>query len=200
MIRFAIKTDSSTLAKLHYDTLTTSFLAGLGLDFLSRLYTFLILKEKVWIYEENNEIKGFVSYSENSSGMMKRFLINCPRCIILLALRIIVKPINFKRFIETFRAPFKSKKTREAKDSFCLPSGELLSISVSPNCQASGIGSQLVKTLEEYLKHNQIYTYKVVAGKELVSANKFYLKNGFVFAAQIKIHGETLSNVYIKEI
>jgi hypothetical protein len=34
MIRPALKTDSSSLAKLHAETLTTSFLAGLGLAFL----------------------------------------------------------------------------------------------------------------------------------------------------------------------
>jgi ribosomal protein S18 acetylase RimI-like enzyme len=197
MIRPGLFTDSPSLAKLHTETLTTSFLAGLGLHFLSKLYRFLIQKEKVWVYEENKEVKGFVSFSGNSEGMMKRFLFNCPGCILSLAFRTIVQPTNLKRFIETFRAPFKSKK---ANDTISLPSGELLSISVSPNCQASGIGGQLVKALEEYLQQNKISSYKVVAGEELIGANKFYLKNGFVLATQIKIHGEKLSNVYIRNI
>lgn len=197
MIRPALKTDSFSLAKLHLETLATSFLASLGLHFLRNLYTFLIQKERVWVYVENNEVTGFVSFSENSSGMMKRFLFNSHFCIILLVLITIVQPANLKRLVETFQAPFKSKK---AKNLISLPSAELLSISVSPNCQASGIGSQLVKALEEYLRHNKIKHYKVVAGKELIGANKFYLKNGFVLATQIRIHGEKLSNVYIKNI
>ena len=197
MIRPAKKTDSQSLAKIHAETLTTSFLAGIGLNFLSNLYEFLIKKEKVWVYEENNEVKGFVSYSGNSSRMMKRFLFNCPSCILSLALGTIVQPANFKRFVETFRAPFKSKK---AKKMIILPLGELLCISVSLNCQASGIGSQLIKALEEYLRHIKIASYKVVAGDELIGANKFYLKNGFVLVTQIRIHGEKLSNVYIKNI
>jgi len=99
--------------------------------------------------------------------------------------------------METFKAPFKSQK---ANDSISLPSGELLSISVSSDCQATGIGCQLVKALEEYLIKNNISRYKVVAGEELLGANKFYLKNGFVLASQIRIHGESLSNVYIKDL
>ncbi|HEY3370745.1 MAG TPA: GNAT family N-acetyltransferase [Prolixibacteraceae bacterium] len=185
------------MAKLHTATLTTSFLAGLGYSFLSDLYGFLITNENVWVYEENKEVMGFVSYSENSAGMMKRFLIHCPVCIVKLALGTIAKPTKIKRFVETFRAPFQSK---DAKDKMILPSGELLSISVNPNCQASGIGSQLIAALEDYLKQNKITNYKVVAGDELIGANKFYLKNGFVLAKQIKIHGEKLSNVYIKNI
>ena len=197
MIRSAKKTDSSSLAKLHAETLTTSFLASLGQAFLCNLYTFLIQKEKVWVYEEDDKIKGFVSFSVNSSGMMKRFIFHCPGCLFLLAIKTIVQPANLKRFLETFRAPFKSQK---ANDFIELPSGELLSISVSPTCQASGIGSQLVKALEDYLHQNQIASYKVVAGVELFGANKFYIKNGFVLAKQIRIHEEKLSNVYIKHL
>ena len=197
MIRPAQKTDSLSLAKLHLETLTSSFLASLGISFLDQLYVFLIRNEKVWVYEENNEIKGFVSYSGNSSGMMKRFIIHCPGCLMLLAIKTLTKPALIGRFLETFRAPSKSQDNNH---SIFLPSGELLSISVRPNCQATGIGSQLVKTLEDYLLQNQILSYKVVAGEELIGANKFYTKNGFMLVMQIRIHGDKLSNVYVKEI
>lgn len=73
-------------------------------------------------------------------------------------------------------------------------------ISVNPDCQASGIRTQLVNVLEAYLKENRVKAYKVVAGVELVGANKFYLKNGFVLAKQITKHGKSLSNVYVKEL
>jgi len=54
--------------------------------------------------------------------------------------------------------------------------------------------------LEEYLKQNQITSYKVVAGQEFVGANKFYIRNGFVLIQQIKIHGDSMSNVYVMEL
>ncbi len=199
MIRPAIKSDSYSLARLHSETLKSGFLAGLGLLFLNNLYVFLIKKEHVWVYEEKSKVKGFVSFSSNSVGMMKRFLISCPTCLLLLIFRIIVQPSNIKRFLETFRAPFKSNKVH-ANDSVSLPSGELLSISVSPDCQALGIGGQLIMALEDSLRQSQITHYKVVAGENLVGANKFYLKNRFVLATQIRIHGKKLSNVYIKEV
>lgn len=200
MIRPAIETDSQSIAMLHVATLSTSFLAGLGMHFLSNLYRFLIKKEKVWVYEENNEIKGFITFSENSVGMMKRFLVSCPGDIFSLALKTILQPTILKRFWETFSAPFKSKKSENPFTFINLPSGELLSISVKPNCQVLGIGSQLVGALEDYLFQKQILQYKVVAGEELIGANKFYLKNGFIFATKIRIHGDNLSNVYVKKL
>jgi hypothetical protein len=58
----------------------------------------------------------------------------------------------------------------------------------------------LVKALEEELKNRGITQYKVIAGHKLVGANKFYLKNGFNLATQITIHGNDVSNVYVKNI
>ena len=114
MIRPALKTYSASLASLHAETLTTSFLAGLGFRFLSKLYAFIITKEKVWVYEEDHEVKGFVSFSGNSAGMMKRFIIHCPGCLVLLVLKTIAQLALLKRFSETFRAPFQSQKTNNS--------------------------------------------------------------------------------------
>lgn len=197
MIRIALIKDSKKIAYIHKEALSTSFLASLGYTFLNELYSFLIETENIWVYEECEEIKGFVSFAENSAGMMKRFLINCPYCILILIAKSIVQPTIIKKFFETFKAPF---KTNDNLGTIILPSAELLSISVSPNCQSSGIGSKLVKELEDYLIQNNIPQYKVIAGEELIGANKFYLKNGFVLAAQISIHGNKKSNVYIKNI
>ncbi len=200
MIRPAIITDSQSIARLHVETLSDSFLAELGFKFLNNLYIFLIKRECVLVYEEQNEVKGFVSFSGSSTGMMKRFLINCPGCILILASKTILDPANLKRFWETFRAPFISRKSEDTHASKSLPSGELLSISVNPDCQASGIGSQLIKALEGFLLHKNISQYRVVVGENLEGANKFYLKNGFEIVTQIKVHGDNLSNVYLKNV
>ena len=197
MIRPAIKTDANSIAKLHRDTLEKSFLSGLGVVFLSSLYNFLIKNELVLVYTENNILTGFVSFSKNSKGMMKRFLVNCPLCLFLLGIKILIQPTLLKRLIETYRAPFKSEGSTNLSK---LPASELLSISVSPNCQAAGIGTQLILLLENHLKAQEISRYKVIAGEELIGANRFYIKNGFTLISQIKIHGNNFSNVYIKEI
>jgi ribosomal protein S18 acetylase RimI-like enzyme len=197
MIRNAIKTDAIHLARLHSETLTESFLSNLGVSFLSKLYDFLVKTEKVLVKIDQNQIKGFVSFSNDSAKMMKRFLFSCPGCMVLLIIKTAFRPSILKLLFETFQAPIKSKNKNGLA---MLPSGELLSISVDTNCQASGVGSQLLKALEADLMENNIFHYKVIAGEKLKSANQFYLKNGFILVDQILIHGKEASNIYTKHL
>ena len=76
----------------------------------------------------------------------------------------------------------------------------MLSIAVSPQAQKGGIGSKLLAALGDELKTRGITRYKVIAGEKLEGANKFYRKNRFVLARQISIHGDEVSNVYMKEL
>jgi ribosomal protein S18 acetylase RimI-like enzyme len=191
---------AKVIASLHRQTLTGSFLAKLGIEFLESLYAFLVKTELVIVYTEEEVVKGFVSFSDNSSGMMKRFLFTCPVCVFRLLGILVSSPSILKRFIETFSAPLKSKTSKSAEGNIILPDAELLSISVDPACQQSGIGSQLLKALEEELLKKKIQKYKVIAGVSLEGANKFYLRNGFMFVSQVMIHGSELSNIYVKEI
>jgi ribosomal protein S18 acetylase RimI-like enzyme len=200
MIRIAQRQDAFAIALLHWQTLTSSFLAKLGIGFLEALYIFLIKKELVIVYAEEDIIQGFVSFSTNSAGMMKRFLFTCPACILKLIGILVSSPVLLKRFIETFAAPFKSKTSQSSTGTVVLPNAELLSISVDPGCQQAGIGSQLLTALEDQLQQKGIKKYKVIAGISLEGANKFYSRNGFNLISQIMIHGNELSNIYLKEV
>lgn len=200
MIRPAVPSDSNKVAVIHIESLPGSFLADLGFQFLIKLYTFLISNEKVWVCEEDHEIKGFVSFSYNSESMMKRFIFHAPSVLFILTKRIMIKPRYFKSILETVISPFKINQISHTIEEYKLPSGELLSISVKQNCQASGIGKQLIAVLDEYLVKKQINKYKVVAGSGLIGANMFYLKNNFVLAKQFVVHGNSVSNVYVKVI
>ena len=201
MIRLAEGNDASGIALLHKETLATGFLAKLGVGFLRSLYVFLSQKELVIVYvNDYSTPAGFVSFSSDSSRMMKRFLISCPLCIIKIIGIVISTPAYIKRITETFTAPFKSKTTQTKMGKVDLPCAELLSISVDPTSQKTGIGSQLLLALEDHLRENDIKKYKVIAGAELESANNFYKKNGFLLVAQVIIHGNELSNIYIKEL
>jgi len=201
MTREAIKSDSTLIARLHSETLSSSFLASLGQGFLNCLYIFLIKNEKVWVYEENQQIKGFVSFSRNSAGMMKRFVFTCPISVLFLLGKFFKNPKILKRTFETFLAPFKSKRTFiNSGSQVSVPSAELLSISVSPDCQSSGIGLELLDSLEHYLVEHHILEYKVIAGEKLISANKFYLKNDFILLTKLNVHENMSSNVYIKKL
>jgi GNAT superfamily N-acetyltransferase len=72
--------------------------------------------------------------------------------------------------------------------------------SVNPEAQKGGIGSKLLAAMENELKNRGITRYKVIAGEKLEGANKFYRKNGFVLTKMISIHGDEVSNLYVKEI
>jgi N-acetylglutamate synthase-like GNAT family acetyltransferase len=200
MIRKASKSDSLILANMHLDILYASFLASLGLRFLNRLYRYLITFEDVWVYEEENKVLGFVTFSSNSSTMMKQFIFKSPTGALLLLINAVKSPSNIKRYLETCIALLNPNKSINSVKKLILPPAELLSIVVSPNCQASGIGTKLIKVLEENLSSRKITTYKVIAGIDLVGANKLYIKNGFLLVDHINIHSDKLSNVYIKTI
>lgn len=200
MVLRVSRSNSKAIAELHFMTLDRSFLAKMGIKFLTTLYSFIIQKEIVFAVVENGSVKGFVSFSKNSSKMMKKFLFSCPFCIIRIIGIIISEPTYIKRIAETFTAPFKSKKNATKAGKVDLPHAELLSISVNSNYQKSGIGKQLLDELEKHLKENNILKYKVIAGASLKGANKFYKKNGFILVTQVIIHGNELSNIYIKEL
>lgn len=200
MIRPAQKSDALGIAILHQRTLTNSFLAKLSHRFLESMYVFLIKKELVIVYTEENTVKGFVSFTPNSSDMMKRFLFSCPACLIRLVGILITTPAFLKRLIETFFTPFKSKTSLSSTPKVFLPDAELLSISVDQTSQHSGIGSQLLAALENRLKQIGIPKYKVIVGTSLYGANMFYLRKNFIFVSQIIIHNNELSNIYTRTL
>ena len=200
MVSKAIPLHSQSIAYIHLKTLDGSFLSKLGIKFLTSLYSFLIQNEVVFVSLENEKVEGFVSFSTDSSKMMKRFILSSPLCIIKLIGIFITSPKFIKRITETFKAPFKSKTTHTKTGKIKLPCAELLSISVNKTNQKSGLGFQLLNALEKHLRENNIRKYKVIAGDTLESANKFYTKNGFVLVSQVFIHGNDLSNIYIKEL
>lgn len=186
------------MANLHFQTINQGFLSKLGVGFLHSLYRFLVQKELVLVYKEEIKVLGFVSCALSTSGIMKQFLFSSPSAIFKLGIALIKNPKLIKPLLETYRAPSLSvSNTNQETD---IPETELLSISVSPDAQQGGIGTQLLAALETELKIRGIFKYKVIAGEKLEGANKFYLKNGFVLTKQITIHGNEVSNVYIKTV
>ncbi len=197
MICFADKSHSKQIAEIHKKTISKGFLVKLGVDFLTLMYQFLIMKEVVIISIEEGKINGFVSFSKSSEGMMKKFIFDKPKAILLILKTIIAKPSYIKPILETAKATSHTVNKNNMDD---LPKAELLSISVLDNTQQKGVGSQLIKALEDTLKQLNIEKYKVTAGEQLEKANLFYQKNGFQLTCQIIIHNNEISNVYVKNL
>lgn len=198
MIEKAQSDYAYAISELHSETINQGFLTRLGIKFLNTLYIFLIKKELVLVYKENDQVLGFVSCAISSKEIMKRFLFSSPSGILKIVQALLKNPKLLKPLWETFRAPSLSKKDISSTKE--LPKTELLSICVSPMAQKGGIGAELLKELETELVKRNIFLYKVVAGDVLIGANNFYLKNGFSPASKITIHNNEISNVYIKKL
>jgi ribosomal protein S18 acetylase RimI-like enzyme len=149
------------------------------------------------VWEENEKIAGFISCATDTGGLMKRFLLKSPGAIVTVFIKILSKPSFIIPLLETYKAPSKSDSEVEENN---LPSTELLSISVHPEVQQTSVGTKLLTALESELLNRGIKSYKVVAGESLLGANRFYQKNGFRLIKQITIHGNDISNVYIKHL
>ena len=195
MYRKAEKYDAAAIADLHREGIPTGFLSSLSPKLLASMYGVIIDEGLSFVAEENGKVIGFVSGSADSKALYKQIVKrNVFRLIPLFAKKIFSYSF-FKRSLESFLIPFKTGKgDRKKKET--LP--ELLSIVISKDIQAKGIGSGLVKCLEEELRKRDIGSYKVLAGDNLVSANKFYLKNGFTLYEKLELHKGQVSNVYVK--
>ena len=198
MIIKATRKDTRRIALMHMNELKSGFLSSLGPYFLTSIYNKVIKKGVLLVYLNGHAIEGFVSFCPNTKKLMIYFAISNPFNLLWLTITCIRNPSILKKSLETFTAPFRSSRKKLTKAD--LPSAELLSIAVDSSIQTKGIGAQLLNTLEQELLKTGIKEYKVIAGTNLVSANNFYLKNGFVKVMNINIHGHELSNVYIKKL
>lgn len=189
--------DATRIAELHMQSINKGFLSVMGKKFLICLYTYLIKKEIVIVVKTNGTVAGYVSYSYNSSGIVKRFVFSVPRSLLFVFLRLLKRPGLIFSVLESVKAPVKSNSS---VGDIEIPEGELLSISVDPEYQKSGMGLVLLNALETELKSKDVLSYKVVAGCLLISANRFYSKYGFVKVKEITIHGNSKSNLYVKSL
>jgi len=125
-ITIAKSSHARQVAQLHHLTINQGFLPKLGNSSLQSLYRFLIAKELVLVYKENNEVRGFVSCALSSQGIMKRFLIYSPVGVVKIGWAVLKNPALLKPLWETFRAP--SLSLSENKNEPAIPETELLSI------------------------------------------------------------------------
>lgn len=189
------------IAQLHDQGLDQSFLRQLGLPFLTTLYRYFITHELVYVYLEDTLVKGFISASLSTDNLMRRFITSSPAGLLHILLAIIRRPSLLKSIYETYISTHTvSRPSSASTPTAALPTIELLSIVVSSTTRQAGIGTRLLSAFETDLQRKGIEQYKVVAGSKLIGANRFYIKNGFEKVAQVKIHGEEESNVYVKRV
>lgn len=197
MIRKAKISDSKEIALLHKEGIPTGFLSSLDTKYLSLMYEIIIEDGFCFVAEENSNVIGFISGTVDSKALYKKIISKNLFKLMPLFIKNIFSLSFIRKGLNSFLIPFKTGKEEKNKEEV-IP--ELLSIVISKNIQSKGIGTKLLIELESDLKQKGFTKYKVIAGDNLVSANKFYLKNGFVLSEQIELHKGQVSNIYIKEL
>jgi len=181
-------------AKLHIQGISAGFISSLGLRFLTCLYKAILQHEKSFclVAEENNEVLGFVAFTDDLKSLYKLALRKYSLLFICAISIKLLSPKIIKRIFQNLFYPSKAEKLN-------LPKAELLSVAVALKAQGKGLATQLVRIgFEEYRKRG-IKQVKVLVASDNQSANKLYKKCGFELTAQVDSHS-ILSNIYVKDL
>ncbi len=185
--------DAPVLAQMHRDVIHSGFLSTLPLPFLTLLYIHLIRQEVVFCAFNQGKINGFVTATAGQKPLIRCFVARNPLRSAIFLLPVIFRKGMIRKLSETYRY-------NRALPPMQLPDPELLSIAVRPGDQSGGIGRMLLEELMDAFARKDIRAFKVIAGEELESANRFYRKNGFVPLAAACVHKGERSNIFIKTI
>lgn len=180
-------------ARLHYESLSyRSFITSFGENFLYQLYKG-ILQIHIGFFVcaiQDNQLKGFILGCFDSSKLIlvvvKRLYIFFP----LIISRIIKNPALMIKLYETLRYTNKSDERIKS---------ELLIIAVKENYRSRGIGTFLIKLLNDEFKKYEIVKYKVTVHKDMHRSNDFYIKTGMKFLKTFYLYNLQW-NVYVKNI
>lgn len=168
------------IVDVHMETFRGFFLTFMGSGFLRKMYSSYTEHDAsdILVAVQDDRLVGFLAYSENMSGlykhMIKKHLVAFAWYSFLAFLR---KPKVFVRLIRAFLKP--SESTRD--EAYV----ELASIGVSPHAKNMGVGSELIRTLQQTVDFDRFdYISLETDAVDNEAANHFYVKNGFVLHRQ----------------
>ena len=183
------------IAKLHIQNIDKSFLSSLGIEFLTFLYQAIdesdhgILITKT----QNNDLVGFVAGTTDIKAIYLS-LFRRPLKLIRILLPNIIFPSRLWKMIEIF---IRSKKEQKF---IKLPKAELLSISVRNDYRRKGVAKNLYKNLLVDFKTKKKNEFKILVGKKLIYAQRFYKEMGALKIGEIELHSGNLSYIFIQKI
>jgi len=181
--------DCARVADIHIEQIKTGFLSSLGKKFLKYFYSSMVDSDNAFLLVASDDnISGFISGVVDLNKFYSEFV----RKYFFVSLPIIFKKLlSLKKIIETMRY---------AKKESDLPGAELLTLAVLDSLKGQGVATKLLAAFNQEMKRRGVAEYKVLAGTELLRANGFYLKNGFVLHHRESIHKGKTSNVYLYKI
>ena len=95
-----------------------------------------------------------------------------------------------RKILETLAYP-------ERETDYNIPKSELLSMAIDKIHQGKGIGKILFEELSNKFEKMGVREFKVIVGRKLDKACKFYEKMGCKVIGEIEIHKGETSKIYI---
>lgn len=181
------------IVNLHMKAFSGFFLTFLGPGFLFHLYSGFCRhtdSEIIVIKTQQDIIVGFAAYTSNLRDL---YIYLLKHSIIPLAYysfcAAIKKPSSIYRL---FRSLYRPKEAVRASKYI-----ELSSICVDPNVESSGLGSLMLKTIQENFDITKFDYIKLDTDAENNDAvNRFYMKNGFILHSQHSTPEGRIMNEY----
>lgn len=184
--------DCFFIAALHKKLLPLSFLGKLGEKFLIVLYKTLVDYNKglLFVAKEGKEVIGFISGTLDTRDFYRYFLKrNFFRAGFLLLPRLIKRNV-VRNLFETLK--YGNKELRGF-----IPDAELLSVVVINAYQGKGISRELFKRFVAEFRHRGVKSFRVVVGRRLERAQRFYQKMECEKKGEVAIHKGEKSEVYV---
>ena len=185
----------SQVAYLHKAYIRDGFLSSLGSGFLNCLYKSISdSKNSVLLVDlEDNIVRGFIAGTVDMNEVKKELKENCLGILIKVFCKVVISPYRLSRFLETYRYSLTSK-------NFLNLEAELLSIVVHPNYRGGGVAKNLYISLVQFFKERNIHKFKIIVGRNLKRAQKFYEKMGAIRIGEFELHKGMKSLVYVQEV
>ena len=196
--------DCDEVAMLHIRNIRHGFLPLLGRRVLARIYFSIASHENsaLIVMRSCEGVVGFVAVTSSRDKVYKRLIVTFVSQCLWLTLKDSDHVALLKKLAYVIKNSAGSVrdawKTSKAKGSVVkIPSenrlqSEVLSIAVADNSKNLGIGSQLIRAAEDYLKRYGVASCRVRTNKADKLSNSFYRKNGFVPVREICFHSLTL--------
>lgn len=183
--------DAPAVARLHQSQIAAGFLSSLGPRVLTSIYRALPRTRAGFgfVAERDGEIVGFITCATNLKRLYRGILWRKGLILSWRLMRYVFSLGILRKIIQTIFYPGKVERLD-------VPSAEVLSVVTSPQARGLGIASKLMsRAFAEFIRQG-CDRVKVLVGANLVPANAYYLKNGFVLAGTLKHHDEP-ENIYV---
>lgn len=183
------------VAMLHVRCLDQGFLATLGEGFLALMYeaidradgTLLITEER------DGQVVGFITGGTGMGPIYKRMLRSPVRLGLALA-PALVRPAKLRRILEIVRY------SGDGGLPAGVPDSELLSLAVAPEWRGQAVADRLYAGLVDALRGQHVDAFRIIVGKALAPAHRFYQRMGAVPVGQVEVHDGEPSTVYVHRL